>query len=426
MKFFHLSDLHIGLKLMNRDLREDQEYILNEIKAVITAEAPDAVLIAGDVYDKPVPPAEAVRLFDDFLVQLSRWGLKVFVISGNHDSPERIAFGSRLMDASGIYLSPVYDGTVTPVSLHDTYGVVDIYMLPFLKPAHVRRFYETETEQIQSYTDAMQTAISHLPLDHTRRNVLITHQFVTGSVRAESEEISVGGSDNIDASVFAPFDYVALGHLHTPQNCGQTAPTGAAESSADEQVGAPHDTESSANEQTGATRDTALSAVEQIGATRIRYCGTPLKYSFSEAKDRKSVTVIELYEKGNLHIHTVPLKPLHDLVELKGTYDTVTARSFYEGTSWQEDYTHITLTDEEDIPDAIGKLRAIYHHLMKLDYDNKRTRSSSEITADLAMEEKTPIQLFSDFYELQNNQPLNEEQATFLNGLIETIWEEDV
>lgn len=398
MKFIHLSDLHLGKRVNGYSMLEDQEYILNEIKAVITAEAPDAVLIAGDVYDKPVPPAEAVRLFDDFLVQLSRLGLKVFVISGNHDSPERIAFGSRLMDASGIYLSPVYDGTVTPVSLHDTYGVVDVYMLPFIKPAHVRRFYETETEQIQSYTDAMQTALSHLPLDHTHRNVLITHQFVTGSVRAESEEISVGGSDNIDASVFAPFDYVALGHLHTPQNCGQTAPTTAAESSANEQADAP----------------------------RIRYCGTPLKYSFSEAKDQKSVTVIELYEKGNLHIHTVPLKPLHDLVELKGTYDTVTARSFYEGTSWQEDYTHITLTDEEDIPDAIGKLRAIYHHLMKLDYDNKRTRSSSEITADLAVEEKTPIQLFSDFYELQNNQPLNEEQATFLNGLIETIWEEDV
>lgn len=412
MKFIHLSDLHLGKRVNGYSMLEDQEYILNEIKAVITAEAPDAVLIAGDVYDKPVPPAEAVRLFDDFLVQLSRLGLKVFVISGNHDSPERIAFGSRLMDASGIYLSPVYDGTVTPVSLHDTYGVVDVYMLPFIKPAHVRRFYETETEQIQSYTDAMQTALSHLPLDHTHRNVLITHQFVTGSVRAESEEISVGGSDNIDASVFAPFDYVALGHLHTPQNCGQTAPTTAADSSADEQADATHDTE--------------LSTDTQAGAPRIRYCGTPLKYSFSEAKDRKSVTVIELYEKGNLHIHTVPLKPLHDLVELKGTYDTVTARSFYEGTSWQEDYTHITLTDEEDIPDAIGKLRAIYHHLMKLDYDNKRTRSSSEITADLAVEEKTPIQLFSDFYELQNNQPLSEEQATFLNGLIETIWEEDV
>lgn len=426
MKFIHLSDLHLGKRVNGYSMLEDQEYILNEIKAVITAESPNAVLIAGDVYDKPVPPAEAIRLFDDFLVQLSRLGLKVFVISGNHDSPERIAFGSRLMDASGIYLSPVYDGTVTPVSLHDTYGVVDVYMLPFIKPAHVRRFYETETEQIQSYTDAMQTALSHLPLDHTHRNVLITHQFVTGSVRAESEEISVGGSDNIDASVFAPFDYVALGHLHTPQNCRQTAPTTATESSADAQAGSPRDTELSAVDQIGAPHDTESSANEQAGATRIRYCGTPLKYSFSEAKDRKSVTVIELYEKGNLHIHTVPLKPLHDLVELKGTYDTVTARSFYEGTSWQEDYTHITLTDEEDIPDAIGKLRAIYHHLMKLDYDNKRTRSSSEITADLAVEEKTPIQLFSDFYESQNNQPLNEEQATFLNGLIETIWEEDV
>ncbi len=423
MKFIHLSDLHLGKRVNGYSMLEDQEYILNEIKAVITAEA---VLIAGDVYDKPVPPAEAVRLFDDFLVQLSRLGLKVFVISGNHDSPERIAFGSRLMDASGIYLSPVYDGTVTPVSLHDAYGVVDVYMLPFIKPAHVRRFYETETEQIQSYTDAMQTALSHLPLNHTHRNVLITHQFVTGSVRAESEEISVGGSDNIDASVFAPFDYVALGHLHTPQNCRQTAPTTAAESSADAQAGSPRDTELSAVDQIGAPHDTESSANEQADAPRIRYCGTPLKYSFSEAKVQKSVTVIELYEKGNLHIHTVPLKPLHDLVELKGTYDTVTARSFYEGTSWQEDYTHITLTDEEDIPDAIGKLRAIYHHLMKLDYDNKRTRSSSEITADLAVEEKTPIQLFSDFYELQNNQPLNEEQATFLNGLIETIWEEDV
>ena len=295
MKFIHLSDLHLGKRVNGYSMLEDQEYILNEIKAVITAESPDAVLIAGDVYDKPVPPAEAVRLFDDFLVQLSRLGLKVFVISGNHDSPERIAFGSRLMNASGIYLSPVYDGTVTPVSLHDAYGVVDVYMLPFIKPAHVRRFYETETEQIQSYTDAMQTALSHLPLNHTHRNVLITHQFVTGSVRAESEEISVGGSDNIDASVFAPFDYVALGHLHTPQNCGQTAPTTAAESSENEQADATHDTELSANEQTGATRDTALSAVEQIGAPRIRYCGTPLKYSFSEAKDRKSVTVISSF-----------------------------------------------------------------------------------------------------------------------------------
>lgn len=382
MKLIHLSDLHLGKRVNGYSMLEDQDYILKGILSIITAQSPDAVLIAGDIYDKPVPPAEAVRLFDDFLVQLSRLNVQVFVISGNHDSPERIAFGSRLMDASGIHLSPVCQGTIEPISMTDPYGTVDFYMLPFIKPAHVRRFYEEESESIESYTDAMQTVIDHLPINAKHRNVLLTHQFVTGSLRAESEELSIGGSDNIDASVFAPFDYVALGHLHTPQNCGDTG--------------------------------------------RIRYCGTPLKYSFSEARDTKSVTVAELFEKGTLNIRTIPLTPLHDLTEIKGTYDTVTSRSFYENTCWQEDYTHITLTDEEDIPDAIGKLRAIYHRLMKLDYDNKRTRSNTEITADLDVEQKTPIQLFSDFYELQNNQPLTETQTTFLNELIEHIWEDEL
>lgn len=382
MKLIHLSDLHLGKRVNGYSMLEDQDYILKEILSIIIAQSPDAVLIAGDIYDKPVPPAEAVRLFDDFLVQLSRLNVQVFVISGNHDSPERIAFGSRLMDASGIHLSPVCQGTIEPISMTDPYGTVDFYMLPFIKPAHVRRFYEEESESIESYTDAMQTVIDHLPINAKHRNVLLTHQFVTGSLRAESEELSIGGSDNIDASVFAPFDYVALGHLHTPQNCGNTG--------------------------------------------RIRYCGTPLKYSFSEARDTKSVTVAELFEKGTLNIRTIPLTPLHDLTEIKGTYDTVTSRSFYENTCWQEDYTHITLTDEEDIPDAIGKLRAIYHRLMKLDYDNKRTRSNTEITADLDVEQKTPIQLFSDFYELQNNQPLTETQTTFLNELIEHIWEDEL
>lgn len=382
MKLIHLSDLHLGKRVNGYSMLEDQDYILKEILSIITAQSPDAVLIAGDIYDKPVPPAEAVRLFDDFLVQLSRLNVQVFIISGNHDSPERIAFGSRLMDASGIHLSPVCQGTIEPISMTDPYGTVDFYMLPFIKPAHVRRFYEEESESIESYTDAMQTVIDHLPINAKHRNVLLTHQFVTGSLRAESEELSIGGSDNIDASVFAPFDYVALGHLHTPQNCGDTG--------------------------------------------RIRYCGTPLKYSFSEARDTKSVTVVELFERGTLNIRTIPLTPLHDLTEIKGTYDTVTSRSFYENTCWQEDYTHITLTDEEDIPDAIGKLRAIYHRLMKLDYDNKRTRSNTEITADLDVEQKTPIQLFSDFYELQNNQPLTETQTTFLNELIEHIWEDEL
>lgn len=375
MKLIHLSDLHLGKRLNEYSLIEDQDYILRRILTVIDEEQPDGVIIAGDVYDKAVPPIEAVRLFDDFLVQLASRKLQVFVISGNHDSPERIAFGSRLMDASGIHLSPVFDGKITPVSMQDEFGIVDLYMLPFVKPAHVRCY---TNQELNSYTAAIRHVISEMPLKNTHRNVLVTHQFVTGAIRSESEEISVGGSDNVDAGVFEPFDYVALGHLHSPQNCD---------------------------------------------SDRIRYCGTPLKYSFSEAKDNKSVSVVELSEKGNVSVRTVGLIPLHDLVELKGTYDELTRRSFYEGTSWQEDYTRITLTDEEDIPDAVAKLRTVYHRLMRLDYDNRRTRANSEIHAVTDVEVRSPLDLFADFYGLQNNQPMDPDQTGFMRDLIEQIWE---
>lgn len=375
MKFIHLSDLHLGKRLNEYSLTEDQEYILKKIINIIDDEKPDGVIIAGDIYDKPVPSAEAVALFDMFLVELVKRSLKVFVISGNHDSPERIAFGSKIMDAAGIYLSPVYNGVITPVSLSDEFGTVDVYLLPFIKPANVRRFTD---DPVESYTDAVAHAVAAMNVNPENRNLLVTHQFVTGAVRSESEEISVGGSDNVDASVFAGFDYVALGHIHGPQNCG---------------------------------------------SERIRYCGTPLKYSFSEAKDKKSVTVVELKEKGNVEYRTVRLVPKRDMVELRGTYDEITRKSFYEGTSWQEDYVRVTLTDEDDIPDVIGKLRPIYHNLMKLDYDNRRTRSSSIIMGEAEVEAKTPLELFADFYRLQNNQEMNEEQTAYVRELIEKALE---
>lgn len=375
MKFIHLSDLHLGKRVNEYSMLEDQESILKEIIHIIDAEKPDGVMIAGDVYDKSVPSAEAVQLFDNFLVQLAKRKLEVFVISGNHDSPERMAFGSRIMDAGGIHISPAYQGELVSYSMHDEYGAVDVYLMPFIKPAQVRRFCEDE---ITSYTDAVRFVISKLNINAENRNVLVTHQFVTGSVRSESEEISVGGSDQVDADVFEPFDYVALGHLHSPQNCG---------------------------------------------SERIRYCGTPLKYSFSEAKDRKSVTVVELAKKGTVSYQTIDLIPQHDLVELRGTYAELTLKSFYEGTTCQEDYTHITLTDEEDIPDVIGKLRVVYHRLMKLDYDNKRTRTSLEIGGAVDVESKSPLELFSDFYELQNNQPMSPEQSEYMKSLIEKTWE---
>ncbi len=375
MKLIHLSDLHLGKRVNEYSMLEDQEYILKKILNIIDDENPDGVIIAGDVYDKPVPSAEAVQLFDDFLVSLAKRRLQVFVISGNHDSPERIAFASRIMDAGGIHMSPVYNGVIKPITMHDEYGAVDIYLLPFIKPAHVRRFCDDE---ITTYTDAVKYVVSKMNINPANRNVLITHQFVTGASRSESEEISVGGTDNVDASVFESFDYVALGHIHSPQNCG---------------------------------------------SDKIRYCGTPLKYSFSEAKDKKSLTVVELAEKDDVTYRTVELVPKHDLVELKGTYAELTLKSFYENTDWQEDYTRITLTDEEDVPDAVGKLRAVYHRLMKLDYDNKRTRTNAEIGGAADVESKTPLELFSDFYELQNNQAMTVEQSEYMSRLIENTWE---
>ncbi len=379
MKFIHLSDLHIGKRVNEFSMLEDQEYILKQILDITDQQKPDGVIIAGDVYDKSVPSAEAVTLFDDFLVELSKRNLHVFVISGNHDSPERIAFGGRLMQASRIYMSPVYDGNIKPVTLEDKYGKINIWMLPFVKPAHVRKLYEDR--EIESYTDAMKTVIDNLCINTEERNIMITHQFVTGAERSESEEISVGGTDNVDVSVFDAFDYTALGHIHKPQNCK---------------------------------------------SERVRYSGTPLKYSFSEAKDQKSVTVAELSEKGKLTVTTVPLKPLRDMVELRGRYEELIARDFYKGTSYQEDYVHIILTDEEDILDAIGKLRIVYRNLMKLDYDNLRTRNQNVIDKAENVKKKAPDEHFCEFFEKQNNQPMSDIQKEIIKNLVSEIWEGEI
>lgn len=377
MKLIHLSDLHLGKRVNEFSMLEDQQYILTEILQIIDQEKPDGVMIAGDVYDKSVPSAEAVALLDDFLVRLAKRDLQVFLISGNHDSPERMAFGGRLMAQSGVHLAPVYDGKVSPIALTDEYGPVNLYLLPFLKPAHVRRCFPER--EILTYTDALAAAIEAMGVDPAQRNVLVTHQFVTGAARCDSEEISVGGTDNVDVSVFEPFDYVALGHIHGPQ---------------------------------------------QVGRETVRYCGTPLKYSFSEAKHQKSVTVVELGEKGAVSVRTVPLTPMRDLAELRGTYEELTFRGFYDGTSYPRDYVHITLTDEEDIPDAVSKLRIIYPNLMKLDYDNKRTRAGI-VLEGAEDQQRSPLELLEEFYEKQNGQPMGEEQRAFAKSLMERIWEED-
>lgn len=377
MKFIHLSDLHIGKRVNEYSLIDDQKYILKEILNIINDEMPEAVIIAGDIYDKTVPSTDAVALFDDFLVQISNKNIKVLIISGNHDSPERIAFGGRLMEYSGIHISPVYSGKIDPVVLEDNYGKINIWLLPFVKPAMVKKYYEDY--EINSYNDAIKAVTENMTINLNERNVMVTHQFITGSSRTESEEISVGGTDNVDVSLFSDFDYTALGHIHRPQNCV---------------------------------------------TEKVRYCGSPLKYSFSESKDIKSVTVFELLEKGNLNVKTVTLVPLRDMVEIRGKYQEIMQRDFYKNTSYSDDYVHITLTDEDDIPDAVCKLRTVYHNLMKLDYDNTRTANINFADDVNNADEKSPYENFSEFYEKQNNQPMDSRQCEFMKKLIEEIWEE--
>lgn len=378
MKFLHLSDLHLGKRIHEAPLIEDQTYILNEILKIADIEKPDGVLIAGDIYDKAVPSAEAVSLFDEFLVGLKKRGFQVFVISGNHDSPDRLAFGSRIMDEEGIHLSPVYNGDVKPITLSDEHGKLNVYMLPFIKPMHVKRFFEDE--QIVSYTDAVKVAISAMCVNTLERNILLTHQFVTGATVSGSEdELSVGGTDNVDALIFDCFDYVALGHIHGAQKCG---------------------------------RET------------VRYSGTPLKYSFAEINHKKSVTVVEFGDKSTqVQIRTVALTALRDMQEIKGTFSELTCPTFYEGKSFTQDYLRIILTDEMDVPDAYASLRLIYKNMLTLSYDNSRTRSNSAVGDAKGIEEKSAFELFADLFIEQNNQPMSIEQSEYLKSVIESIEE---
>ncbi len=375
MKFIHLSDLHLGKRLNEFSMVEDQDFILREIYSIISEEEPDFVVIAGDIYDKSVPSAEAVHLFDAFLTKAAERTGHIFVISGNHDSAERIAFGSHIMEKSGIHMSPVFDGNIVPTVLHDKYGDFGVYMLPFIKPVTVRRYFPDTV--IESYTDAVNAAVDAMNVDFTRRNIIIAHQFVTGAMKSDSEEVSVGGLDNVESSAFDGFDYVALGHIHSPQN---------------------------------------------VGSERIRYCGTPLKYSFSEAEQEKSVTVVEMREKGKLNVRTEPLSPRRDMRVIRDTFEEVISKEkSTEGST--SDYIHIVLTDEEDIPEAMGKLRTVYPNIMSLEYDNSRTRAQHGSMAAAKPEDKLPIELFEEFYEFSNGREMSPQQRELMQSLIEKIWE---
>ena len=375
MKLIHMSDLHLGKRVNEFPMIEDQEYILKEILTIIKKEKPDGILIAGDVFDRSIPAEDAIRLWDEFLVSLVEKKIPVYAISGNHDSAVRFADHSSLVEAAGVYLAPEFDGKTKCFVLEDKKIAVNIYLLPFIKPVVARKAFGDD--EIYDYTDACRAAVDHMNVDTSAINILVAHQFVTGATRCESEEVTVGGLDNVDSSVFDPFDYVALGHIHGKQSIG---------------------------------RDT------------VRYCGTPLKYSFSEKDHVKSLTIVEIESKDKIDVREVELIPRHDLREIKGTYAELMLKKNYEKTA-TDDYIHAVLTDEEDIIDALAKMRVVYPNIMKLSYDNLRTQTDQSVTDLKTVEGRSPIELFDEFYEKQNNQPMSDEQREFVMDCIETIWE---
>ena len=383
MRFIHLSDLHIGKRVNGFPMLEDQRYILEQILERTKESSADAVIIAGDIYDKPVPSAEAVDLFDDFLVGLTKLGVMVFLISGNHDSAERISYAGRLLRESQVYISPRFDGILHPVRIADDYGTVNVYLIPYIHPSLVRNAWPEE--KIGSYDDAMRVLLKKSGADPNARNLAVVHQFVTAGGQkpeeTDSEEKHVGGLDNVDVSAFDAFDYVALGHLHGPQRIG---------------------------------RDT------------IRYAGSPLKYSFSEEKQNKSITLAELKEKGKVAYDLLPLEAKRDLRTVRGTFEEVISPEFTARRKG-DDYYRVILTDENDVPNALSRLRRrFYENLMILEYDNTRTSSDVRIEAEEGEEEKEPIEVLGDLYQMQNGREMSLLQKETAEKLIRRIWGEDI
>lgn len=367
MRFLHTADLHIGKRLFDVSMAGQQQDILHQIAGIAIEEQCDAVLIAGDIYDKPAPSAEAMSIFDTFVSELILGGVSVYAISGNHDSGERVSYLSGLLEDKGVVFQGKYEGSVSCKTLTDEYGELDLYMLPFIKPLTVRGYFQEQ--EIVTYEDALRAVLSDINTEDGRRKLLMSHQFVIGSSTCDSEEFAIGGLDGISADAYAGFDYVALGHIHGPQ---------------------------------------------QAGKETIRYSGTPLKYSFSETAHKKSVTIVDIKEKGQVFCRQILLRPAHDLRIVKG------AMSELMDMPYSEDYVHIILTDEEVAPDSRISLSMIFPNMLKFSVENTKTMLEWEASESDRAEDKSPIQMMEDFYRKQNNNvEMTERQHSVLIEILE-------
>lgn len=386
MRFFHISDLHIGKRVNGFSMLEDQKLILQQILDLAEKYCPDGVLIAGDLYDKSMPSGEAVETADEFLFQLSKQGIPVWAVSGNHDSPERIAYGARMMDQAGIHMSRVFDGKLQRHTFTDKKGeTVDLYLLPFIKPGTARKFFPQET--VMTTQEAVSLVLGQERLLKDRPNLLVMHQFLAGASTCDSEEIQVGGADQVDASLTDSFDYVALGHLHGPQ---------------------------------------------KIGRETVRYCGSPLKYSFSEVSHRKSVTVVDISwenqeksgkekKKWKIEVSTLPLRPRRDLRRLKGPLEELLKPEIWQQGN-REDYVQVVLTDREPVLDAVGKIRSVYPNVMQIDFELPGQKQEDQ--EETEVREKTPLELFEEFYEKQAGEKITEKQLRTAQRILNQMKED--
>ena len=385
MKILHLSDTHFGKSVNGFSMIEEQSYVNDLIFELVRKENPDVILISGDVYDRTNPPVEAVKLFDDMMTEFHKMNKKVVMISGNHDSAERLSQYSEIIEADGIYNRTVFDGAPEKIVLADEFGEVNFYALPFFRISDVNRVYD---QDFDDYTDAFSYLVDKMNIDTSKRNILLCHQFVAGSTLSESET-SVGGVDFIAKEAFEVFDYVALGHIHRAQS---------------------------------------------FNDGRVRYCGTLLKYASNEAGHTKSITFLSIGDKKagekycDIDINTVDVKPLHDMQKRVGTFGDLMNADTDENGIVTEDYVFVTLLDDNYVEDAIGSLRKLYPRIMNVEYDfrSKTSNDNVNISSAADVKEKSPEEIFGELYAMTHrDSEMNEEQKKILSDVIKDIWRDD-
>lgn len=374
MKFAHLADLHIGKRLYEYSLIDNQRDILNKIVGLINKYNVDGVVISGDIYDKSVPPIDAVEIMDEFLSALAELDIFIIIIGGNHDSVARLSFASRILEKSRVFISPSFNGNIEKVELSDEFGDINFYLLPYIRPINVKRVYDDFSGD--NFTEALKFVMDKINPDKSLRNVLVSHQFVTGAQKSDSEELYVGGSENVDYTLFDDFDYVALGHLHMPQN---------------------------------------------VGRETVRYAGTPLKYSFSEISHKKSMTIVDMKEKGDVEIQEIPLVSAWELIELRGSLNELISNSITSSVD-KKSFVKITLTDEVLKNDALDILKNFYPYIVSIGYDNSMTRDNNIVQSTKVLMQQDPQQIVEELFVQQNNREMNAVERELINKLVKKVW----